>query len=711
MDVALFAASLAVASFLPSPFHADDSDGASSGAASIKATSSALDALDVTSPSGGVDDSDNGGRVGSLRRSRARAAVRISLLLSLLLLSLGVLEAAPSTWLIFLYNDGRSNDGVGAPYSPRGWFSGKLTVDGHLRLTTAYGVLLWADSLLVALVAPGTVGGLCLAWLFPPRPALLKSQSSLDQVPEVMGSDRWTIPWRIIRSLMKVLFLVASVIATTVRFALVLLLGRTESRPAIAFSRATSNASSSEDLERGAQATPSPSRLARHASLQRKVTCTTRAASEQNLLQSIIPSRVFLIGSIAGVSISFLFLRFIGSFVAEDAPVVSMGEVRSHRHVCLRDVVSRLSALGVFLSQLLNGFGCVSLPYSCLSGLYLEPIDARTLADATERYKFLLKSLEDKRRVLADIYTHHNSDLPVMTKYSSLAFDIRQRCSSSPPRYPKGDTVEALRKEVEFTESLSEELADDIENMKDLSKQSAMARTPLGRVRGWVGAVFSIILLVRVALAVIGLTRASFSTDEPDTPDAIVAPDISPSRKDPITMVLLWLVGRDMLNQGGNFDAAAQCASLILTAVLSVTQVRTFLRVAGALSRRIRCWFFCGYGGKEGQIKKSSSSWRGPAKDAGTYLAVSVLGCYFQACIVLMKRNLPVEHRSAFSAALGGDSSDQIAFDMRVTNGAFAASALVSCFALGALFGIRRRNSAAHSSYAHIIPECLKSEV
>lgn len=261
-----------------------------------------------------------------------------------------------------------------------------------------------------------------------------------------------------------------------------------------------------------------------------------------------------------------------------------------------------------------------------------------------------------------------------------------------------------------FIDAMSEELADDIDNMTDLRRAAVAARTPLGQVRGWVGTAFSVVLLVRVALAVLSLARAS-SVKGADDNSSAATPDISPKRKDPITMVLLWLVGRDLLDHGEDFDAAAQCASLVLAAFLGITQVRTFLRAAGALCRRVRGWLICGDGGENDGSHTTFSSRRSVSSDAGTYLAASVLACYFLACVVLMKRNMPVEHRSAFSSALGGDGSDLIAFDVRVTSGTFAVSALVSSFALGSLFGIRRGNSVAHTTHGHAVPDGIKAGV
>lgn len=765
MDVVLAAASLAAAALLPSPFHEDNriAAGAPSSSPTLHKAPSpgGIDVVDSsTSPSAdgavvGVEDcTEKAAGHHYVRRRRmqigARAAVRVSLLLSLALLSLSVLEAAPRSWLVFLCNDGRPDgDGLGAPYAPDGggWFVGSvLATEGgrrRLRLTVAYRVLLWADCALVSAVAPAAVGGTLASRLFPPSvSSQSSSQSSAAGVSiAAVGFRRGTVGmaasalWGVTMKAIVVLRFFVGFIAAAAKFAVSHALGfrirRTETLP-----RTMSNVSSSLDLERMVQTPSSPSPSASPPHRVKPSFWRTFPHGDETTtgtparLRSFIPSRAFLIGAVLGATTSFIFLRAVGPFVAAGSTAASLAEgprqQHRHLHLLLRDLVSRICALGVFLSQLLNGFGSVSLPYSCLSGRYLEPIDARTLADATESYKFLRKDADDKRRALADLRARRSNDLPVMlveNDLPSLPFDVRRRCLSSGTSGGRtqrlGDAAEeSLRREVEFMDALSEELADDIEHMKDLRRDAAAARTRLGRVRGWVGAVFSVVLLVRVALSVFGLLRASNGVERGDRATEMmnVTPDISPRRKDPITMILLWMVGRDLLDrEGGDFDAAAQGASLVLTAFLSVTQVRTFLRVAGALSRRVRGWLFFDCSRRRGDASVAASL-SNPTKDAGTYLAASVLGCYFLACVVLMKRNLPAEHRSAFSTALGGGGSvngpdDLIAFDIRVTNGTFAASALVSVFALGSLLGIRRQNSAAHNLYKHGIPESMKADV
>jgi hypothetical protein len=81
--------------------------------------------------------------------------------------------------------------------------------------------------------------------------------------------------------------------------------------------------------------------------------------------------------------------------------------------------------------------------------------------------------------------------------------------------------------------------------------------------------------------------------------------------------------------------------------------------------------------------------------DAAVLASSFVMGCYFLACVTVVKMNLPVEYRRSFSAAVGGSNFGHIddRDNAMLMNEIFLASACVSAITLASLFGIQRNNS------------------
>ena len=70
-------------------------------------------------------------------------------------------------------------------------------------------------------------------------------------------------------------------------------------------------------------------------------------------------------------------------------------------------------------------------------------------------------------------------------------------------------------------------------------------------------------------------------------------------------------------------------------------------------------------------------------------LSSFVMGCYFLACVTVVKMTLPIEYRSSFSTAVGLNFN----FNTQLLNMIFFGSACVSAITLASLFGIQRNNS------------------
>lgn len=396
-----------------------------------------------------------------------------------------------------------------------------------------------------------------------------------------------------------------------------------------------------------------------------------------------------VIGGICGVATCFMILSTLGPQVI-DSP-----QEDGNTHP-LATLVSWLCAVGLLLSSVLNGFGSVSMPHSYLVGLYLEPIRSDIVAKAEDDLAKTAELLDVKTLDLATLASSSSSgDLngsrrrlvpPTRKSFSEFGEEFTKRRRN-------------LQKELDFLEMLYEEQEEDVADMKRTQALAIEARTRAGRIRSWVGMIFSIILLIR-------LFAAAFSIVQSYSPimASAEAQATAASQDDPITTCLLWLMGHDFVSQD-DYTVLSQCISLLLTAILSVSQVRTFLRTVAAMNRRInRVFAKCDckrssttrLSSREAMVNDDDNhnnkalSPFGARPGVYTHLLAILMGCYFLSCLVLIKLSLPVAYRSNFSAALGGI---EYRIHSLVIHGTFAASAIVSASALGVLFGIQRQST------------------
>lgn len=368
-----------------------------------------------------------------------------------------------------------------------------------------------------------------------------------------------------------------------------------------------------------------------------------------------------LLAAVVSLTTSFMLLGSISSLVinpdtneVDFVDNLSGGASNVHYsnalHSPLKYTVMIVCSFGMIIASTLNGFGCASLPHSNLVGMYLKPTSPAILAKVEEDYYYALKSVEEKRHLLQS---------------SSNATHECQK-------------LRQLREEINFLENLTGDMRDDIDEMKHSQQLSLAARTTFGRIRGALGVVFSVVLIIRVALAASSFTSILGSRSTASSP--------SPQqRRDPITIILLWLTGHNIVSDE-QYNLFLQGTSLILAGVLSLSQVRNFFRVIAALSRKLNRTF-----GVSAKISSTATS-----AEASTGSSISLvlssffMGCYFLSCVVVCKMTLPIEYRSSFSAAVG---KFDFAFNTVVLNIIFTAATCASAVILGLLFGIQRNNS------------------
>jgi hypothetical protein len=275
-----------------------------------------------------------------------------------------------------------------------------------------------------------------------------------------------------------------------------------------------------------------------------------------------------------------------------------------------------------------------------------------------------------------------------------------------------------------FLTNLVEDMNDDIHEMKSSNVLAMQARTIFGRVRGILGVIFSIILVVRVLLASTSFLSSSSSLlPKVDSSSHLMRDNNNdgdandPSSRDSLTNLLLLLVGRNyMINNAAQYDQIRQMISLILAGILTISQINSFFRVVGALERKLHGTFLLGGGTRtttslykssverqqqqqqQQQLQQQSSdkSYRRGKNKVAILISSFVMGCYFLACVTVVKMNLPNEYRLSFLTALGVRSNFTYggsATHNQLFNKIFFVSSLISAITLASLFGIQHTNS------------------
>jgi len=418
------------------------------------------------------------------------------------------------------------------------------------------------------------------------------------------------------------------------------------------------------------------------------------------------------LGGLVGIGTTVLLLSSVGPMVVNIQPPTE------NETTILSKIVSWLCAVGLLLSSLLNGFGSVSLPFTYLSGMFLKQVRPETITKLSAELRSMQDALAKKRSMLkeltVEVSTHQARVSGTTLSRSSASSASNKGCfgknTSTTPSFMMqnnnntfgfSDLKEELKNrrnilqtEIDFLEDLVRETSLDIEELKYSQSMAAAARTSIGKLKSWIGILFSIILLVRLLNAGFSIWRShAWNTDVLH----------KKSHNDIVTTTLLWLAGRNYVSHK-RYNMLSQMVSLALTAVLSFTQVRTFLRTVTFVNRRLSRFYkncYCG----SSCTGSSGNSGSSIDRDMGNLALCNVsfhsqmiagfLGCYSLACIVLIKMMLPEEFTVAFSRALG--DTGMFTIHASAVNLVFFSSAVVSTSILGMLLGIQRQNNLRHA--------------
>jgi hypothetical protein len=554
------------------------------------------------------------GDQGHLLYRASRTIFQMTLLLSLWLFCLSILEAAPASWLLFI-NDTSS---FVQCYRINLW---TLCILLEVAIPTVLGVLLVVK---LAGYEAITFSGIILSPVASPSKA---SKSPRSKASERLDSNKLLLLFRVLW--VGARFCLAAVWYILMRFISILI-------PSTVLNRGQSSSirSNGDSCIRNSRV---------------KCCCSPKVA---------LPVLFALL-------VSFGMLQHLSTIVISDTGNGSYLEDGSiptntkHKHklgqYCLwvtgphsplKFCVKMACALGMIIASLLNGFGCASMPHANLVGMYLKPTSAAVLAKVEEDFFYAAQNLEEKKYMMAGLL----------------------QLSSSANVPTDNIKIKQLKEEISFLENLVGDMSDDIEEMKHSQKLALRARTATGRISWILGVIFSIILVFRVVVA-----ASSFINGSKGLQSKV-------QRRDPITMMILWLAGHHIVNDE-QYNLYLQGTSLILAGFLTVSQIRNFFRAISLLGRKLSQLI--------GISLDTTKSRRG-ISELSMLMCSFVMGCYFLSCVVVVKMTLPLEYRAAFSESMG---KFDFGFNTAVLNILFCTSTCTSALILGFMFGIQRNNS------------------
>jgi len=377
-------------------------------------------------------------------------------------------------------------------------------------------------------------------------------------------------------------------------------------------------------------------------------------------------------------------------------------------------IVSWICAMGLLISSILNGFGSVLLPYTYLSGLFLQRVRPDYIIKLEAELRSIQENLVKKRTMLRELKVEvstlsplggssrssltgtSNNTFSKGAKYvmSSLLMQNNTNCLSELSDELK-NRRQILQTEIGFMEDLFRETTFDLEELKCTQTLAAASRTFIGKIKSSVGILFSAILMVRLLNAGFSIWRSYdtlFNTE-------YALHRHKKSQSDIVTTTLLWLAGHKYVSQN-HYNMLSQLISLLLSSLLSFTQIRTLLRTVNMIHRRLsgfykKCYCSHDVANDTGLLTIDHSDQKGSLNFIWQIIALFV-GCYSLACTVLIKMMLPEKFSVAFLTAL--DETGIFTIHSSLVNMVFFSSSIISTAFLGMLLGIQRQNILRHAS-------------
>jgi len=299
------------------------------------------------------------------------SSIAVTIGLSLGIFSLCILEAAPASWLFILSPDAQDSDDY---------------VNGFLTISSTYWLGMWAQTLVILVVLPSL-------WGTTIGESLLKDCQK-DRDDRKYPIVNWRkFPWwcRFIAMLFKII--AKNLYKCVGRFCK----SNNRSEPSSVLVMTINDehhdnlrtSTSSDSLDGRITPVNSPRTGVNSGSTPNNHNNNNSNGSTNNKSNSLFAS----IGSICGVSVVLVVVSSLGPLVVHTTTDKN----------ALSVLISWLCAVGFVVSSVLNGFGSVSMPYTCLSGLYLKPVRPEVITKLESERQSVLEALATKRKAVRDM--------------------------------------------------------------------------------------------------------------------------------------------------------------------------------------------------------------------------------------------------------------------------------------------------------------------
>ncbi|GBG00031.1 hypothetical protein Rsub_12761 [Raphidocelis subcapitata] len=328
----------------------------------------------------------------------------------------------------------------------------------------------------------------------------------------------------------------------------------------------------------------------------------------------------------------------------------------------LTQAISRLGVLGTWLISVLSGYASVDFPYGYLS-LFVRPVEAAEVAAVESQYRQALEMCAEKKKriLLAEADARREAAAAGSRRGAGGALSAFLSGVAGALGGGGGGAgsaaahVKALRGELANWETLAGALLVELMELKSERQRALDSRTPLGHARNGLGYAMSAYCLYRLAASLKALALGE---------------DLS---SDPISSTLRFALRR--LSHGRVVVDPAllnQYVSLAFVGAISALSIRAFMRNAWqifAAATRSR--------GLAGGGRAGAAAGGAGVGGAGLVALLSELtGVYAVSSLLLIRRNVPLDHRAAIDEAVGGTLEFQ--FFHRWFNALFIASALLT---------------------------------
>ena len=123
-----------------------------------------------------------------------------------------------------------------------------------------------------------------------------------------------------------------------------------------------------------------------------------------------------------------------------------------------------MCAVGLCLSSILNGFGSVSVPYTCLAGRYLKPVRPEIITKMEGELKNVKEALEKKKSTVREMTLAIRQGRA--NTNSGNTRNVYKLASFSDYGEELASRKQIMQTEIDFLENLYKDIGEDIDELK-----------------------------------------------------------------------------------------------------------------------------------------------------------------------------------------------------------------------------------------------------